>query len=135
MKTALTFAAGGAVAVLALTGCSSSGNTPSDVASSVAADVTAGTTEIVGPIVVEPSQTEVQATVGRAIDFNVGSKPGKWDIASDNPTVVSVTKGGKQDGAVYNPGAQALAVGEATVTLTDTKAKDDAMVYKVTVTE
>jgi hypothetical protein len=84
---------------------------------------------------VEPDQTDVEATVGRFLNFNVGDNPGQWNIESDNPSVVAVTQGGEKDGAVFNPGAEALAVGTATVTLTDTESNLDAMVYTVTVTE
>lgn len=89
----------------------------------------------IGPIMVSPDQTEVAATVGRSLNFDVGAKPGNWDIESSDPTVVSVTKGGKEGTAVFNPGGEALAVGTATVTLTDTTSELDALVYTVTVTE
>lgn len=90
---------------------------------------------MIGPIVVEPDQTEVEATVGRMIDFNVGDNPENWSIETDNPEVLSVTPGKKEGDAYFNPGAEALAVGTATVTLTDTKSNLDAMEYTVTVTE
>lgn len=126
----------GAAAVIALTGCSSSSSestsSPSPAATSAQASPAAS---MIGPIMVEPDQTEVEATVGRSLNFNVGANPGDWDISSDNPAVVAVTKGGEQDGAVFNPGGEALAVGTATVTLTDTKSDLDALVYTVTVTE
>mgnify|MGYP003586378841 CR=1 FL=1 len=89
---------------------------------------------MIGPIMVEPSQTEVEATVGRYLKFNVGGDPGAWEIATDNEAVVTVEQGGERDGATFNPGGQAVGVGEATVTLTDT-AGGDALVVKVTVTE
>ena len=134
MKIAFTVVAGSAVAVLALTGCSSSSDQrPSDVASSVGSDVQGA--NIPAPIVIEPSQTMVSATVGDALDFNVGAKPGKWDIESDDPTIVAVTKGGKNNGATFNPGGQALAPGTAKVTLTDTSGGSDAMVYTITVSQ
>lgn len=89
---------------------------------------------MIGPIIVEPSETEVEATVGRAIVFNVGDDPGQWEISSDNEAVVSVEPGGERDGAMFNPGATALSVGEATVTLAD-PAGMDALQVTVTVTE
>lgn len=136
MKPAIVVA--GTIAALALVGCSSSSSetatspTPTAVATSAAASPMASQ---IGPIMVEPDQTEVEATVGRFLNFNVGDEPGNWDIESSDPAVVSVTKGGEKDGAVFNPGGEALAVGTATVTLTDTKSNLDAMVYTVTVTE
>ncbi len=89
---------------------------------------------MIGPIMVEPSQTEVEATVGRFLNFNVGEDPGKWEIASDNEAVVTVEKGGERDGATFNPGGEAVGVGEAMVTLTDT-AGGDALEYQIAVTE
>ena len=76
---------------------------------------------MIGPIMVEPSQTEVEATVGRFLNFNVGDNPGQWEISSDNEAVVTVEQGGERDGATFNPGGEAVGVGEATVTLTDTE--------------
>jgi hypothetical protein len=89
---------------------------------------------MIGPIVVEPSETAVEATVGRDIVFNVGDDPGQWEISSDNEAVVSVEAGGERDGATFNPGAKALSVGEATVTLADPTGMD-ALQVTVTVTE
>lgn len=89
---------------------------------------------MIGPIMVEPSQTEVEATVGRFLNFNVGEDPGKWEITSDNVAVVTVEKGGERDGATFNPGGEAVGVGEATVTLTDTTG-GDALEFQITVTE
>ena len=89
---------------------------------------------MIGPIMVDPSQTEVEATVGRFLNFDVGDNPGQWEISSDNEAVVTVEQGGERDGATFNPGGEAVGVGEATVTLTDT-AGGDALVYTVKVTE
>jgi len=88
---------------------------------------------MIGPIIVEPSQTEVEATVGRYISFNV-EDPGRWQISSSDESVVSVEAGGERDGATFNPGGQALETGEATVTLTDSGG-GDALEFTVTVTE
>jgi len=141
MKTVIVIA--GTAAVLALTGCSSSSSETTTSPTPVQTSAVASPTETaaspmaseIGPIMVAPDETEVSATVGRSINFDVGAKPGNWDIQSSDPAVVSVTKGGKQGDAVFNPGAQALAVGTATVTLTDSTSEMDAMVYTVTVTE
>ena len=84
---------------------------------------------------VEPGQTEVSAKVGQFIDFNVGAKPGRWQVSSSDTAVLTVTPGGKNGDATFNPGAEALAPGTATVTMTDKKSKMDAMEYTVTVTE
>ena len=89
---------------------------------------------MIGPIMVEPSQTEVEATVGRFLNFNVGDNPGQWEISSDNEAVVTVEQGGERDGATFNPGGEAVGVGEATVTFffNDTATTE---IYTVKVTE
>jgi hypothetical protein len=120
-----------AAAVLTLAGCSSSDTTGSPTPAVTSASPEAS---LIGPIIVEPSQTQVAATVGRAIVFDVGDDPGAWDIATDNEAVVSVQKGGERDGATFNPGAEALSEGEATVTLTDAEGMD-ALEFTITVTQ
>jgi hypothetical protein len=132
MKTAL--AAAGAAALFALAGCSSSDSTAQSPAPSSPAAAASPEASMIGPIMVEPSQTEVEATVGRFLNFNVGEDPGKWEITSDNVAVVTVEKGGERDGATFNPGGEAVGVGEATVTLTDTTG-GDALEFQITVTE
>ncbi|MCB0899088.1 MAG: hypothetical protein H6526_07235 [Actinobacteria bacterium] len=131
MKTAL--AAAGAAALFALAGCSSSDTTESPAATSPAATASPEAS-MIGPIMVEPSQTEVDATVGRFLNFNVGDNPGQWQISSDNEAVVTVEQGGERDGATFNPGGEAVGVGEATVTLIDTEG-GDALEFKIKVTE
>lgn len=115
--------------LLALAGCSSSSDTPSSSPSASQA------ASLAAPIVVDPGQTEVTAAVGQFIDFNVGAKPGRWQVSSDNTAVLTVTPGGKNGSATFNPGAEAIAAGTATVTMTDKKGDLDAMVYSVTVTQ
>lgn len=147
---------GGLAALLALSGCSgssspsSSSQAPTTASSPAAASGASGASGpsgasgatgpsggagVIGPIVVEPTQTDVVATVGRFLDFNVGPNPGDWKITSDNEAIVGeLMQGGERDGATYNPGAKALAVGNATVTL-ENSAGLEALVYKVQVTE
>ncbi|HNL52495.1 MAG: hypothetical protein U0R27_04850 [Candidatus Nanopelagicales bacterium] len=132
MKTAL--AAAGAAALFALAGCSSSDSTAESPAATTPAATASPEASMIGPIMVEPSQTEVEATVGRFLNFDVGDNPGQWEISSDNEAVVTVEQGGERDGATFNPGGEAVGVGEATVTLTDTEG-GDALVYTVKVTE
>ncbi len=132
MKTAL--AAVGAAALFALAGCSSSDSTAQSPAPTSPATTASPEASMIGPIMVEPSQTEVEATVGRFLNFNVTGDPGQWEIATDDEAVVTVEQGGERDGATFNPGGEAVGVGETTVTLTDTKG-GDALVYTVTVTE
>ncbi len=87
---------------------------------------------MIGPIIVDPSQSEVAATVGRFLVFDVGGDPGRWEIASDDLAVVSVERGGQRDGAVFNPGGEALREGRATVTLFDEQS-GDTLEFTITV--
>ncbi len=110
-----------------LTACSSGGS--SDPTTSAAQSGA----QMIGPVTVEPGQTEVSVSVGRMVVFNVAD-PTKEMIATDNPEVVSVIPGRDDGSAVFNPGAEALAPGTAQVTLTnmDTGA---TQVVSITVTE
>lgn len=124
MRTAVAIAA-----LLVLAGCSSSSeSTPT------ASPTASSTTSLTAPVIVDPSQTEVSVKVGQFIDFTVGAKPGRWQVESDDTAVLRVTPGGKNGDATFNPGAEAIAPGTATVTMTDKKGGLDAMVYTVTVT-
>lgn len=170
MKVTNGCAAGAALALLLLTGCSgstgdagsvtgSATGSPSEAAtaSASAADsaaatptpgdttaaasgtpvVTAAQSSVaaIGPIVVEPTQTDVAATVGRYLDFNVGPDPGNWTLSSDNEAIVGeLSQGGRRDGALFNPGAKALAVGSATVTLENSEGLEP-LVFKIQVTQ
>ena len=110
-----------------LSACSSGGSSdPTTSASQSGA-------QIIGPVVVEPGQTEVTVSVGRMVVFNVAD-PTKEMIATDNPEVVSVIPGRDDGSAVFNPGAEALAPGTAQVTLTNMDT-DATQVVSVTVTE
>lgn len=129
MRTAIV----AAVALLALAGCSSSDSAAESSPSPAASASEAPSLE--APIVVDPSQTEVSAKVGQFIDFNVGAKPGRWEVSSSDTTVLTVTPGGKEGDATFNPGGEALAPGTAVVTMTDKKSTMDAMEYTITVTQ
>lgn len=70
-----------------------------------------------GPVVIEPGTTEVETTVGTSLDFKVEGDPAAWTISVDNPEVLAVSQGGAQGEAMMNPGAEAIMIGEAKVTL------------------
>jgi hypothetical protein len=89
--------------------------------------------QVIGPVIVEPDQSEVTVAVGRTVVFNAVN-PQDTVATSDNTSVVSVTDGYDDGSAIFNPGAEALAAGTATVTLTDTTTGTD-WVVQVTVTE
>jgi hypothetical protein len=60
----------------------------------------------------------VAAVVGNMIDIVVDD-PVNTTIAVDNSDVLEITQGKDDGSALFNPGAKALAVGTATVTVTN----------------
>ena len=125
MRTAIV----ATTALLALAGCSSSSDTPSSSPSASQA------ASLAAPIVVDPGQTEVTAAVGQFIDFNVGAKPGRWQVASDNTAVLTVTPGGKNGSATFNPGVTALAPGSTTVVLSSSQGGIQDVTFTVSVSD
>ena len=71
---------------------------------------------LVGPVILDATQTSAEVAVGRTVVFNV-KDPGTWTLAADPANLVELTVGGERDGATFNPGATALAVGNVSVTL------------------
>jgi hypothetical protein len=69
-------------------------------------------------VILEPTQTSAEVTVGRTVVFNV-EDPGAWTMAADPADLVELTPGGELDGATFSPGAAALAAGNVTITLTN----------------
>ena len=98
----------GALLVGTISACSGSTVSPSP----------SGSTQIVGPVILDATQTSAEVAVGRTIVFNV-EKPGEWTLAADPAGLVELTAGGEKDGATFNPGATTLATGSVTVTLTN----------------
>ena len=111
MRALRTIAALTAIAALTLTlaACSSSDDTTTSSAASAAG--------LPAPVIVEESATSATVRIGEVIVFNV-TDPATTTISVDDPTVLSVTPGRNDGSATFNPGGQALAIGEATVTLT-----------------
>jgi hypothetical protein len=86
--------------------------------------------EIVGPVILDAQHTSATVPVGRMVVFKVDN-PETWDISAKPEGVVKVQKGANDGSATFNPGAEALTPGEATVTLTDSAG--DTLVFTVTV--
>ncbi|MDA3022599.1 MAG: hypothetical protein O2943_08100 [Actinomycetota bacterium] len=118
------FVAIGATALLgaaALAGCSSS--------SEPAASSTLGTAQLPAPVMIAPDQTEASVKVGNFIVFNVESLAGTT-ISTDKPELLELSQAKEEGGAEFNPGAKALGVGVAIVTVTN----PDSSTRDVTVT-
>jgi hypothetical protein len=115
-----------ALAVAVVAGCSSGSD--SDNAGDTGAETSAQTDgdsegdgvdegmSVFAPIVIEPGQTEAEASVGDALDIVV-EDPASATVESDNPDIVEVFPGSDEDGVVMNPGGVALAPGTASVTV------------------
>lgn len=108
-------AAAGAAALLGLTvlaGCSSASDesTSTETTSEESA-------QLLPPVIVEPGQTEAAAKVGDFIDIVVDD-PVETTIATTDTGIVEISQGYDDGSAVFNPGARALAVGTATITIT-----------------
>jgi hypothetical protein len=117
-----------AVAALALTACSS--GSPSDAGTETAADAaddSAGSGEgveitdenlnMLAPIMIVPEQTEAEANVGDFVDIMVDD-PVNTTVTSSDPAIIDIAPGRDEDGVLYNPGGEALAAGNATLTVT-----------------
>ena len=85
---------------------------------SSASESPSGSTQVIGPVILDAAQTSAEVTVGRTLVFNV-EDPGAWTMAADPADLVELTPGGEKDGATFNPGAAALAAGSVTITLTN----------------
>ena len=86
--------------------------------------------ELVGPVILDAQNTSATVAVGRMVVFNVDN-PETWEISADPEGVVKVQKGYNDGSATFNPGAEALKPGKATVTLTNPAS--DKLVFTITV--
>ena len=86
--------------------------------------------EIVGPVILDAENTSATVAVGRMVVFKVDD-PETWEISADPEGVVKVQKGYNDGSATFNPGAEALKPGTATVTLTNSAG--EKLVFTITV--
>ena len=86
--------------------------------------------EIVGPVILDAQNTSATVTVGRMVVFNVDN-PETWEISAEPDGVVKVQKGYNDGSATFNPGAEAVKPGKATVTLSNPAG--DKLVFTITV--
>jgi PBP1b-binding outer membrane lipoprotein LpoB len=124
----------GAIALLGvgvLAGCSSSsGSSESSSAASAAASAAgSGAAQLPAPVIVTPGQTTASMKVGEFLDIVV-DKPAGTTIDVDKPDILEITQAHEDGGAVFNPGAKALAPGTAVITVTN----PNSSTYDITVT-
>jgi hypothetical protein len=105
-------------------------SSPSPASPSPAASGSPTGGELVGPVILDAQNTSATVTVGRMVVFNVDN-PETWEISADPEGVVKVQKGYNDGSATFNPGAEALKPGKATVTLTNPAG--DKLVFTITV--
>ena len=96
-----------------------------------ASESPSGSAQVIGPVILEPTQTSAEVTVGRTVVFNV-EDPGAWMMAADPADLVELTPGGELDGAIFNPGATALAAGNVTITLTN-GTSGEVLTFEITI--
>ena len=99
------------VGATVLAGCSSGGD---DASSDTTSEET---TQMLPPVIVEPGQTQATAKVGEFIDIVVDD-PVATSVETADTGIVQISQGYDDGSAVFNPGARALAVGTATITIT-----------------
>ena len=74
--------------------------------------------QVIGPVILSADQTEGEVALGNTVVFDV-EDPGAWTLAAVPAELVELTPGGEKDGAIFNPGAKALATGNVIVSLTN----------------
>ena len=114
MKSISKFASVGAISILGATvlaGCSSGDDPATDTTTSSESN------QMLPPVIVTADQTDASATVGAFIDIVVDD-PANTTIAVDNAEVLEVIQGKDDGSATFNPGAEALSPGTATITVT-----------------
>lgn len=116
--------------ITVLAGCSSSSEEPA--ADETVSEQSEESTQLLPPVIIEPEQKEATATVGDFIDIVVDEVLGTT-ISTDDSDVLEIYQARQDGDAIFNPGARALAAGDATITVTlpDNTSYDIA----VTVTE
>jgi hypothetical protein len=114
MKSISKFASVSAISILGVTvlaGCSSGDDPATDTTTSSESN------QMLPPVIVTADQTDASATVGAFIDIVVDD-PANTTIAVDNAEVLEVIQGKDDGSAIFNPGAEALSPGTATITVT-----------------
>lgn len=117
-RTAAAVSAAALLGITVLAGCSSSS---SDTASSAAASAASeGSTEMLPPVIITADQASATCAVGNFLDIIVSEDNlAGTTVASSDEALVSVTQAKEEGGALFNPGGECLAPGEAVITVTN----------------
>lgn len=73
---------------------------------------------MIGPVIVVAGQAAASVDVGRVVVITVND-PTQTHVATDRPDLLEITQGRYDGSAWFNPGALALAPGDATLTVTE----------------
>ena len=118
-RTAAAVSAAALLGIAVLAGCSSSS---SDAGSSSAASAAASgdITQVLPPVIITADQSSATCAVGNMLDIIIpeGQLAGTT-VSSSDAALVSVTQAKEEGGALFNPGGECLAAGEAVVTVTN----------------
>ncbi|WPO85277.1 hypothetical protein SCB71_13760 [Herbiconiux sp. KACC 21604] len=127
--TRILAAAAIVVAAAGLSACTASSNT---------ADTPDGG-DVIAPVTMEANDLQgetVDLVVGQVLNINTG------DLATDSysgevadTAVATFTKGGSDSSAEFNPGVEAVGVGETEVTMTNSDGGIQPLTFTVVVTE
>jgi len=126
IRTAAAVSAAALLGVAVLAGCSSSSSETASSASAAAS----GSTEMLPPVIITEDQTSATCAVGNFLDIIVPEdKLAGTTVASSDTALISVTQAKEEGGALFNPGGECLAAGEAVITVTnpDGSAREIAM--------
>jgi hypothetical protein len=116
IRTAAAVSAAALLGVAVLAGCSSSS---SDTASSASA-AASGSTEMLPPVIITEDQTSATCAVGNFLDIVIPEdKLAGTTVASSDEAMVSVTQAKQEGDALFNPGGECLAAGDAVITVTN----------------
>jgi len=126
IRTAAALGAAALLGVTVLAGCSSS----SDSTETAATSAEGGSTEMLPPVIITADQTSATCAVGNFLDIVIPEADlAGTTVGSSDDAIVSVTQAKEEGGALFNPGGECLAPGEATVTVTnpDSSTRDIAI--------
>jgi hypothetical protein len=127
MRTAAAVSAAAILGMTVLAGCSSS----SDSTAEATASAEAGTgAEMLPPVIITEDQTSATCKVGNFLDIIIAEEQlAGTTVDTSDAALVEVTQAKQEGDALFNPGGQCLAAGEATITVTapDGSARDIAL--------
>jgi hypothetical protein len=116
IRTAAAVSAAALLGVAVLAGCSSSSSETASSASAAAS----GSTEMLPPVIITEDQTSATCAVGNFLDIVIPEdKLAGTTVASSDEAMVSVTQAKQEGDALFNPGGECLAAGEAVITVTN----------------